>query len=192
MGGNYFGNAGEFLLQTLFGLYILVVMLRFLMQMVRADFYNPLSQFIVKVTNPPLRPLRRIIPGLGGIDLASVVLMLLLQMVELYLIGMLRGALFAPLGVFLMAAVELLSLALNVYLFAIIIQVIISWINPGVYNPVTAVLHALTDPLMRPARRMIPPISGLDLSPLLVLIGLQLVAMVALAPLRDLASKFLL
>ena len=110
MGASYVTNPIEFLLNTLFGLYILTVMLRFLLAAVRADFYNPVSQFLVKVTNPPLIPLRRIIPSVGKIDISSLVLMLLLQMAVLAIIGLLRGGQFS-IGVLLILSIaELVGL----------------------------------------------------------------------------------
>ena len=184
MGSNYLTNPAVFLIQTLFGLYILAVLLRFLLQLVRADFYNPISQFLVMATAPPLKILRRIIPGFGGIDLASLLLIWGLKYVELLLIVIVSGMntnAFAPL---LWAIPELAELLLNVYLFSVLIQVILSWINPGAYNPVSALLHSLTEPVMRPARNILPPVSGLDLSPMLVMIGLILLKMLLLPPLR--------
>jgi YggT family protein len=192
MGGPYVGNAATFLVETIFGLYILVVMLRFLLQLVRADFYNPVSQFIVKATQPPLTPLRRVIPGIAGIDVASVVLLLALKSIELWIvIGLSGHGSAAPAGILMLSMAELTRLALNVFLFSILIQVIISWVNPGLYNPVTSLLHTLNEPLLGPARRAIPPISGLDLSPLVVLIALQLASMLVVAPLRDVAVQML-
>lgn len=188
MSGNYLLNPLEFLISTLFGLYIMVVMVRFLLQWVRADFYNPVSQFIVRVTTPALRPLRRVIPGWGGIDFAAVVLMLLLQLLSLALILLLRGQGVPLITLLFWSLAELVTLAINIYIGAILIQAIISWINPGTYNPVVSLLHALTAPLLRPARRLLPPISGLDLSPLLVLIALQLLKMLAIPPLMMLAG----
>ncbi len=185
MGGNYAEHAGVFLIQTLFGLYILAIMLRFLLQWVRADFYNPVSQFLVKITNPLLKPLRRLIPGFWGMDLAAIVLMLLLQMLELFLVGVVVGQAFKPLGVLLMSAGELLSLAVYVFMFAIIIQIILSWIQPGSYNPVIGLVNRIAEPLLAPARRLIPPISGLDLSPLAVLILLQLTQILLVSPVKD-------
>lgn len=192
MGGSYVGNAATFLIETLFGLYILVVMLRFLLQWVRADFYNPISQFIVKATQPPLRPLRQIIPGASGVDLASVVLMMILKFVELWLVTRLLGISPSIAGLSMLSFAELLGLLVNVFVFSILIQVIISWVNPGVYNPVTSLLHSLNEPLLAPARRLIPPISGLDLSPIAVIIGLQLVSMLLVAPIRDAARAMML
>lgn len=188
MNGSYLNNAGVFLVQTLFGLYILAVMLRFLLQWVRADFYNPLVQFLVKITNPPLLPLRRIVPGLYGIDLASVVLLLLLQCLEIFLTAALSGAYLGLPPLVVLAIAELLGLLLGVYFWAILIQAVLSWVNPSTYHPATALLYSLTEPVLRPARRILPPMGGLDLSPLVVLLALQLVRMLCVAPLRDLAA----
>lgn len=191
MGGSYVGNAATFLIQTVFGLYILIVMLRFLLQWARADFYNPISQFIVKATQPPLRPLRKFIPGIGGLDMAALIFMLVLKFVELWLVTGLLGMSPQIGGLAMLSIAELLGLLINVFIFSILIQVIISWVNPGMHNPVMGLLHSLTEPLLAPARRVIPPISGLDLSPIIVIVCLQLASMLAVAPIRDLARSML-
>lgn len=182
---SYFSAPAIFLIKTFFGLYILAVMLRLLLQWVRADFYNPASQFLVKITNPPLRPLRRIIPGWGGVDLASVLLLIMLQMLELFLINLTLGRGQPIPGLALSAIVELLNLLINVFIFAIIVQAVLSWIAPATYNPVVGLIHSLTDRMLAPARRIIPPISGIDLSPIAVLVLLQLTKMLIIAPLAQ-------
>lgn len=183
---NYVNNAGVFLVQTVFGLYLLVVMLRLVLQIVRADFYNPLSQFLVKVTNPPLKPLRRFIPGIAGIDMASVVLLYGLKLAEIMLLSLFpRYPTPELVGLFVLAAAELIALLVNVFLFAIIIQAILSWVSPGTYNPIAGLLHQLTDPVLRPARRIIPPISGMDLSPMVAIIVIYLFTMLFVHPLLD-------
>jgi YggT family protein len=189
MGGSYLTNPLVFLIQVVFGAYILVVMLRFLLQWARADFYNPLSQFVVKATTPVLRPLRRIIPGVGGLDIASLFLMWILKSIELGLITAIAGINLNPLGALVWSLPELLALLINVYLVAILIQVVLSWVSPGGYNPAAALIHTLTAPLMRPAQRLIPPISGLDLSPMLVMVGLALLKMLLLPPLQMLTGS---
>lgn len=189
MGGSYLTNPLVFLVQIIFGAYIMVVMLRFLLQLVKADFYNPVSQFVVKVTTPPLRPLRRIIPGIGGVDVASIILMWLLKSLELALIIMIGGLGTSLLPALAWSIPELISLFINVFLFAILIQVIISWVNPGGYNPIIGLLNSITEPLLGPARRIVPPISGLDLSPMLVMIGLMLLKMLLLPPLQLLVAS---
>lgn len=187
----YFGNAGQFLVQTVFGIFILIVMLRFILQLLRADFYNPVSQFIVKATTPVLAPMRRVIPGMAGIDVAAIVLMVGLKLVELYLRLALGGHSGALPGVLLLALAELASLGIDIFFYAIIIQVIISWVNPGAYNPVTSLLHSITEPVLAPARRVIPPMGGLDLSPIAAIIALKLVQMLLVAPIRDTALTLL-
>ena len=187
----YFSNAGVFLIQTLFGFYILTVMLRLLLQWVRADFYNPLVQFLVKLTNPPLLPLRRVIPILMGLDLAAVVLMVALQVVELLLIFSLLGNSPNGAALLVLAVAELLSLLINVYFWAVLIRVILSWVNPDPRHPALSLLRQLTDPVLAPAQRLLPPVAGLDLSPILVLVGLQLLNLLLITPLRDLGYSLM-
>lgn len=190
MGGGYVSNAGVFLIQTLIGLYALTFMLRFLLQAVRADFYNPFSQFLVKVTNPVVKPLRRIIPGIGGIDWASLIAVILLMLLEFVLIGLLpRFSLPSVPGLIVLAIAETLSLLLNIFMFSIIIQAILSWVNPGSYNPIVGLLHQLTAPVLNPIRRIVPPISGLDLSPMVAIIVLYLLTMLFIQPLTDLGNQ---
>jgi YggT family protein len=183
MGASYFTNPLEFLISTLIGLFITAVMLRFLLAMVRADFYNPLTQILVKLTSPALKPLRRLIPGFGGIDIASLLLMLALQMLALTMITLLRGVALNPVSLLLWSIAELLGLLFNIYMFSILFQVVLSWINPGAYNPAVSLIYSINEPLLAPARRLIPPLSGLDLSPVVVLLGLQLAKMLLLPPL---------
>jgi YggT family protein len=187
MGNGYFTNPLEFLINVLFGFYVLAIMLRTLLAAVRADFYNPVSQFLVKVTNPALLPLRRVLPSVGRIDSSAIVLMLAVQMLAILLILLLRGG-GVPLGALLFVSIaELVGLLFNIYIFSIIILAIISWVNPGSYNPVLGLLHSLTEPVMRPFRRLLPPVSGLDLSPMVALLALYLAKMLVLPLLFQLA-----
>lgn len=188
MGSSYFINPVEFLINTLFGLYVLAIMLRMLLALSQADFYNPVSQFLVKITSPVLVPLRRILPSAGKIDTSSLVLMLAVQMLAILLILLLRGA-GVPLAtlVFLSLA-ELVSLLFNIYIFAIIIMAILSWVNPGTYNPVTGLLYSLTEPVIRPFRKLLPPMGGMDLTPMLAIIALYVLKMLVLPPLYHLAG----
>ena len=189
---NPLSNAGVFLISTIFGMYILAIMLRLILQTVRADFYNPVSRFIVKVTNPPLQPLRRFIPGIAGIDMASVLFMLVLQMLELYIITLLRHFPSPDvLGLTLYAAVELVSLGFYVFLFSIFILALLSWINPGQYNPVSNLLHQIAEPVLRPARKILPPMSGMDLSPMVAMVGLWLIKLLLLDPIGHWAQSMM-
>lgn len=180
----YFTNPIIFLVKTLFGLYITLVLLRFLLQWARADFYNPISQFVVRLTSPVLRPLRRIIPGLGGLDLSALVLAWLLKGLELALLAPLLGLGFHPLLALGWALPALVGLLISIFLFAILARVILSWINPDPYHPIVALLGSITDPLMRPAQRLLPPLGGIDLSPMLVMIALVLLRYLLLPPLQ--------
>ena len=187
MGSDYLSNPAVFVIDVVFGLYIMVIMIRFMLQWFRASFYdNPIAQALIKITNPPLKPLRRIIPGYGGIDFAAVLLMIVLQFIAQYLIVMVKGIDISLAYLFFYTIAELVSLFFNVFIFCIIIQVIISWVNPGAYNPALALVNALAEPVLSPARRFIRPIGGLDLSPLVVLLALQLTKMLVIPPIKEL------
>lgn len=189
MSGSYLTNPIVFLIQTLFGLYIAVVLIRFLLQWARADFYNPISQFIVRITAPVLRPLRKAIPGYGGVDTASLVLAWALKSVELALLALLLGHGPWPFGALLWSVPALIELVVDIFLFAILIRVILTWVNPDPYNPAVALLGRLTDPLLRPAQRLIRPIGGVDLSPMAVMIALVLLQMILIPPLKLLTGS---
>jgi YggT family protein len=180
MGDDYFTNPLEFLISTLFSLYIMAVMLRFLLGLVRADFYNPVSQFLVRITNPLLIPLRKVVPSIGKFDSAAMLLMIVLQLAAITLILLLRREGISSAVLVIITLATLVSLLINVYMFAIIVEVIISWMNPGSYHPVSSLLHSLTSPLLRPIRHLVPPIAGIDLSPLFAIIGLQVLKMLIL------------
>lgn len=166
-------NPLSFLVTILFDLYLMVVLLRLWLQWSRADFYNPLSQFIVKVTNPVLAPLRRIIPGWGGFDFASLVLAFLVVMAKITIVLVIEGQAFA-LGA--MAAYSLRSIVhetLNLIFWVMLIRAILSFVSQG-HSPIESLLHQMTEPMLAPVRRFVPPIGGLDLSMLVFLIGLQM------------------
>lgn len=189
MSDAYLLNPVVFIVQTLFGLYAAVVAMRFLLQWVRADFYNPLSQFVVKVTTPVLRPLRRVVPGYGGLDLAALVLLWALTAVELGILSLVIGAGHSAFLAVGWAIPEMVELFINIFLFAVLIRVILSWVNPDPYNPAVSLLARLTDPLMRPAQRLIRPIGGIDLSPMLVMMALVLLNMLLIPPLKWLVGS---
>lgn len=192
MTGQYLANSAAFIIQTLFGLYILAVLLRFLFQLLRAHFRNPVSQFIVTLTNPVLRPLRRFIPGYAGIDVASIILMLSLQMIELLLIALLYGNAPPLPGLLVLSIGKLLEMTVYVFMFAVFARIIISWVNPHLYNPITSLLASLTDFMMQPARRYIPPIGMLDLSPMVVFLMLGLILRLIVQPILDIGARMLL
>jgi YggT family protein len=167
------GSALIYLVTTLTDLYVAAILLRLLLQWVNADYYNPLSQFLVKVTNPVLVPARRIIPPVGKLDTASVVIMLLLEMAQLALIGLFGLADFSLLFLLLFALKKLLFTLLMTYFVLIIARVLVSWLAGQSYHPLIPLLYQLTEPVLRPFSKLLPPIGGIDLSPLIALIALR-------------------
>ena len=175
---NAINNVLEFLIHVLFTMYIYAVIIRMLLGLTRADFYNPFSQFILTVTNPVLTPLRKFIPSISGFDTAAIVLILVLKFVELVLRSFLIGKQVLLSSLILPTILGVLHQVLNVYIFAIIILVIISWVSPqmhGQSNPITPILRSITEPLIRPARKLIPPVGIFDLSTFVVILALYCV-----------------
>jgi len=164
-------NPFVFLIDILFQLYATALLIRLLLQWVRADFYNPVSQFIVKITNPPVLPLRKIIPGLGGIDMATLVLAVLVMAVKVMLVYQTVD----PLIIGILAIGQTLILIISIFLYSIIIQAILSWVNPDPYNPAVSLLNSLTHPVLKHFQKLIPPISGMDISPIFAMITLMFV-----------------
>ncbi|MCG5529422.1 YggT family protein [Halorhodospira halochloris] len=185
MGSSYFTDPLIFLIGTAFYLYILAVMLRFLLQAVRADFFNPISQFLVRATSPTLNPLRRVIPSVYGIDLAAIVLMLALQVAAISIVSWLYfGQQPAMVPLLLESISRILGLLLNLYTILILVGVIISWVNPTASHPGLNLLYQLTNPVLRPIRSLLPDMGGLDLSPLVALILIHVARMMLVYPLR--------
>ena len=162
-----------YLISTITDLYIAAILLRLLLQWVRADFYNPLSQFLIKVTNPVLVPARRIIPSIGKLDTASVVVMYLLELAQLAIITQLNQVDFGLEFLLLFALRKLLVTLLMTYFVLIIARVLISWIASQSRHPLIPLIYQLTEPVLRPFRKLIPSMGGIDLSPLFVLIALR-------------------
>jgi YggT family protein len=188
MGSTYMTDPIIFLIDTLFSLYILAILLRFLLQWCGADFYNPISQFLVKITHPPLRILRRFVPSIGKIDTSSLVLVFTLQMLADFFILLLKGVTISIGALTILAITQLISLLINVFIFAVFARALLSWMNPGAFNAAASILATLTEPLLDICRKFIPDLGGIDLSPLVALLLLQLAKMVILPPLHELAS----
>ncbi len=167
----FFSNAMALVIKLFFGFFIFALIVRFLMQLVRADYSNPVGSFIVKVTNPALKPLRRFIPGLWGIDLSSLVLVFAVQLLEITLVNLLPGRQLPALpNMLLLSLGEVADTVITIYFICVFVAVIASWIvQGGSYNPVLNLIYQIIEPLMRPIRRIIPPMSGLDLSPLIAI-----------------------
>ena len=157
-------DAAVFIIKTLGSLYLLIVLMRFILQLVRANFYNPLCQFIVKATQPLLKPLRRVIPSMFGLDMSSLVLALIIQMLLIAVILFLKGFLVDWVLLIPWALIALFSLFLNIIFYAMIISVILSWVAPGSHNPGAELVAQITEPVLAPFRRIIPNLGGLDIS----------------------------
>lgn len=166
-----------FLIQTIFSMYIMAVVLRIWLQLARADFFNPLSQLIARITNPVLRPLERVIPSTGRLNLAALVLGILLSVIALYLRVVMLGVNVDILPLLIISLRYFVGIVLQLIFWILIIRAILSWFSQG-GNPLEIVLHQLTEPLLQPIRRFIPAIGGLDLSVMFVLIGIQFLRIV--------------
>lgn len=166
-------QAFSYLIGTLIDLYVAAILLRLLLQWVRADFYNPLCQFLVKVTNPVVIPFRRILPAIGPVDTGSVVVMLVLQAIGVFLITRM-GSIDMPVPqIFIYSGVKLLMMLLITYMILIIASVILSWFGQRARHPIIPLVYQLTEPVLRPFRKVIPAIGGFDLSPLFALIAIR-------------------
>ena len=165
-----------YVLQTLGQLYILLVLLRFILQLVRADFYNPVSQFIARATQPLLTPLRRFIPGYGGLDFASLTLAFLVHMALSIAVIQIAGAsamqMLPQLAIWCL--ISLASLFVKIFFFALIISVILSWVAQGSMNPAVHLVHQICEPVLAPVRRLLPDLGGIDISPIFAFLALNM------------------
>jgi YggT family protein len=167
-------SAVVYIVETLMSLALFVVLARLLLQLTRADFRNPIAQAIVQLTNPLIVPLRRVLPPIGKVDTASVVAVLLVAGVEVAALAALRGAGLPDWLSWLDAvALEIAHTLLWTYCYAILIYWLLSFIAPGGYSPLQSVLTSVCEPVLRPFRRFIPSVAGLDLSPLWATIAIQ-------------------
>ena len=174
-------TAAVYVLQTLGSLYLLIVLLRFVLQLVRANFYNPLCQFIVKATQPLLKPLRRIIPSVFGLDMSSLVLAIIVQLALMALTLLLTyGTTGNPLQLLIWSLIGVTALFLKIFFFAMIISVILSWVAPGSHNPGAELVNQICEPALAPFRRIVPNLGGLDISPILAFMVLKLIDMLVI------------
>jgi YggT family protein len=162
-----------YLISTITDLFVTAVLLRLLLQWVKADFYNPLSQFLIKVTNPVLVPARRLVPSIGKLDTASVVIMLLLELIQLVIISLLSKTDYGFQFLLLFALQKLLITLLLTYFVLIIARILISWLAAQSRHPLIPLVYQLTEPVLRPFSKLVPPLGGVDLSPLFALIALR-------------------
>lgn len=165
-------NATKFLIETLFDLYLMVIMLRIWLQLTRADFYNPLSQLVVKATQPVVGPLRRFVPSIGRLDTASVLFALAVSFAKLSVVSLAVSQNWYPIPFLIFTPFDLAIQALNLMFYVLLLRAILSFVSQG-SSPVEYVLMQLTEPMLRPVRSIIPPLGGFDLSVLVVIIAIQ-------------------
>ena len=186
----YIQNATSFIVETIFNLALYIVLLRFWMQWVRADFRNEFGQFIIKATNPVVIPLRRIIPSIGKVDTATVIFAIaiaILKVVALFLIFGSSVSSFSVLKILSFAIAVVLNSSIYVFLAAIVVGIIASWVNPNSYHPILSIAHSISNPLLAPARRLLPAMGGIDFSPMLVVLFLRVTQMLLIAPIYNLS-----
>lgn len=184
----YFVNAGHVLIEFAFGAASVLVLLRVMLQFVRADFHNPICQFLYKATNPVLMPLGRLLPTTHGLNTAGLTVVWVLQVLKWYGVGLLLGGLLALPGALLLGLYSLLDLILLVLFWSIIVRIVLSFVAPDGYHPVVPITYRLTEPLLAPIRALLPSAGGLDFSPILVTLGIYVVR-ILLGPLRELGLK---
>lgn len=183
MSGNSL-NAILFLISTVFDFYTVVLIMRLVLAWVGADYHHPITQFVVKLTNPVIKPLKRFIPDLRGVEIATVIIIVLVEACKYFVITMLSFGLPNVLGLFILALGDAIRLILQTLTLALILQVILSWIQPN--SPVYDVLHKFTSPIIRPLQRVIPPVAGIDIAPLPAIIILQLLVIILVNPMKGL------
>ena len=170
------GQIGVYLVDTVFAFFVMLLLARFHFQWLRVPFRNPVGDFVLATTSWMVMPVRRVIPGLAGLDLATLLLAWALQCFAIWIKATIVGVEPSPPAVIGIAALDLVRYSLYILVFAIIVQVIFSWINP--YAPMAPVFDAMTRPFLRPLRRFIPPLGNVDLTPLVLLVLIQIVLIV--------------
>jgi YggT family protein len=175
-----------FLVQTLLGMYVMVLLTRFLLQWVRADFYNPVVQALVKITQPLVGPLQKIVPYTRRISLATLLIAMVVQMLLMAMVILLRGyALPDILSLVMWSLISLADYILDILFFALIGSIILSWVAPHSYHPSVMLIRQLTEPLIMPVRRLLPSLGGLDFSPIVVFIVIHLIRIIVIHPLAE-------
>lgn len=181
MPNGYFSNPIIFLIEALFGIYMAIVALRIIMQWAEWEYHNPLVTVIIRITQVPVKFLRRFIPAVGRWDTATIILLLLLSMIKLLLISLLQTGQPQAIAFVLFVIADIFSLFITLFTVSIIVEVILSWVSPqGSYNPITPLITRMNTPILRPIRQVLPTMGGIDLSPLIALLALQIISMLVM------------
>lgn len=186
---NSLAGAAIFVVQTLVGLYLGIVLVRFILQLVKANFYNPLSQFAVRATQPLLKPIRRVVPSIAGLDTSSLLLAIVLQALLIAFVMTLNGlAVDNLLSLLAWSVIGIASLFLKIFWLAMIIMVIVSWIAPGSHNPAAELAYQISEPVLAPFRKWVPNLGGMDISPIFAFIAIQLIQSYVVPPVAEFAG----
>jgi len=176
---------GLLLVNAIAGFFLFIVILRFMLQAVRADFYNPISQFVVKATNPALIPMRKVIPGFGGYDMASIVLAIIVECIAITLSLIIAGWPLPIANIVIWALLGTIGLFLKLYFWGLLIMIIASWIAPQSYNPALLLLRQIIEPPMKPIRKLMPDMGGLDISPIIAFLIINVFEILLLSFARE-------
>ena len=182
----YFANAGQIIIQFVFGALIALIVLRVLLQWVRANFYNPICQFLYKATNPVLMPLRKIVPSWRNLDIAGIALAWVVTALKLVLLYATLGEALGVLGLVVLSLADLIDFVLLLYIVLILARVVISFVGADSYHPIVPLVMQLTVPVLKPIRRVLPSVSGIDFSPMVALLAITLARVLIAKPLLDL------
>jgi YggT family protein len=185
----YFANAGQIVIQFVFVALVTLIVLRVLLQWVRANFYNPICQFVYKATNPVLMPLRKVIPAWRNLDIAGIALAWLVTALKLVLLYATVGQTLGVLGLAVLALADLIDFVLLLYIVLVLARVVISFAGADSYHPIVPPILQLTEPVMKPFRRLLPNVGGLDFSPVVVLLAITLARVLIAKPLLDLGGR---
>ena len=172
-----FSNAGLFLINTVVNLYLFILSVRLILAWSRANYFNPITRFIITVTQPVINPLRRVIPNIKNLETATLVFMVVVEVLKFLLLSFLFFSI-PIVTLIILSLLDTIKVILSTFFYAILVQAILSWVQVSyTASPVVEVLERLTSPILRPLRRIIPPIGGIDITPIPALIGLQLLMM---------------
>jgi len=184
MPADYLANPLIFLSTTIIGVYVFILITRVLLQFSGADSRNPISLFIIRATRVPVKILSPVLPTFKNINLSAIAIAFILQLIIGYILFSQLDAAFQ--SIFFWALAELLTSFINIFTYSIFITIILSWINPGTYNPAVSLLYKITEPVIKLFSKIIPPMGGIDLSPMAAMLALQILKMLLIPPLHAL------